>query len=596
MNRVRSQILWDGILFAFALASGAAVLAVRKCAPETSAYGEAASLFGSMSREQPRRVGLSRDGRTVQVANRSSDSDTPHWYAEKPWKRAGDPVAIDAAMSALRGLQVVRQLESGPRATVDRLRAYGLDQPRCSWQLEFDGTALALNIGANAPSPRGGTYVELNDSARGHQVYVVQGDVSRLDSYPEELLEARLLPYVPSDFRELGIDSDHNHGKYQCDATHARWFEAEGQHRRVDREQIGELLLGLTNLKADRLLVSADTTLRNLDDRFAAVTLGLDSSKVQVRVELHRNCPDHPGLSLLIVSGADDTLACANVEQLANMLDAQASSWVDTHLFSLRTDEVESLALQLEGRSLTLEREGSAFLLRGLESHPIDIDTGNEVVQKLVSTHGTLATTRSVSASDFDPNTFVELRSAVVGLSEHYEERVIFGPIASNGERWVKRISDSAAMRIDSKTDSLLRLEGNLIRSRIIVNVEASRVQDIELSSRGRRLRWVSEKGGSLRPEPGPDLPLDSGDVELLRRHLAGLRAQRWLKKPSSFARDKPTYLVSFAIMDGDNTPRRYLLHIAVNTSKEVAAWLEETNDYFEPELELVDLVKRLLH
>jgi hypothetical protein len=373
--------------------------------------------------------------------------------------------AVDSVVTTLRDLQVVRRLAIGLQVTNPNLTSFGLDRPRSAWQIESDGALYNLNVGANAPPPRGGTYVELvGPSPNSHQFLVVNGDTSRLTLPPEILLESRLLPYVPSDVGQLGIDSNRNHSTYQFDAARARWFEATGQHRRISREKIEKLLFSLTNLKSEHFLSRPD------DDRFktataiAAMSLELAKTRGKVVVQFYGTCGKWPELSTVRISGATSVAACVNAQDLTNTLGDEAPSWLDDRLFSVRTDEIEGLTIKLEGHSLELEREEMGFVTGGPEPHRIDIDAGNDSLQTLTSIRGVLANSASeIAQADVGPSNYIEVRSAVVGATDRYEERVLIGPAQANGQRWVKRVTDSTLLRLDAKAADSLRIESKLM-------------------------------------------------------------------------------------------------------------------------------------
>ncbi len=291
MKRVQRQVLRDGALFVFALASGMSVLLTRSWKPADSQMEESGLVFPSLSRMQPHGLNLNRDGQTAHITNQSMSPDSPVWYVDSPWKRRGDAATIDTVVTAMRDLQVVRKLESGSKISPGTLKSYALDRPQCSWQIELDGAAWTLKVGVSAPPPRGGTYVEVvGPSPKLHQLYVVSGDIPNLTLRPEQLLEARLFPHVPSDVRELGIDSVGTHSRFRFDMTLARWYESDGQHRRISRERIDKLLFDLTNLKAEHFIEPAISIRQKWGKEFAVLSLSLNEAHPKIQIELFQNC------------------------------------------------------------------------------------------------------------------------------------------------------------------------------------------------------------------------------------------------------------------------------------------------------------------
>ena len=468
MTRVRRQMAFDGALLALAVISGIGVLAARHENLVNTPGDLAGVLLPSLLDGQPRGLTLKRGGRAVHAVNRSISSDAPSWFVDSPWKRTADAATVDAAIAALRELQSVRKLASAPGAA--ELTTYGLDRPLFTWEIDVNGAKWTLNFGADAPAPRGGTYVDVSDpNAREHQVYVATVDISKLSLQPEQLLEPRLLPYVPSEFRELTIETEAAKSRFRFDPQRARWYEADGTHRRLARESIDKLLFDLASLRAERFFTSAESVHKSWKKPRVLVSISLDKRPAIVQLALLGACDSQPNLALVNVSGNEDVTACAAVGSLQNRLEAEPSGWIDRHLFSLRTDEIERATVQVDGRSFQLERRESAFALAGNDPRPIDINTGNDVLKSLVSIQGTLSEPPLGASSITDKN-YILLRSAVVTGTDAYEERVLIGQALPNGDRWIKRVTDSTWLRIDAESATALAPDGNLLRNKILVN------------------------------------------------------------------------------------------------------------------------------
>jgi hypothetical protein len=472
MSRVRRQIFWDVTLLVLAIVSGVVVLVARDNGTTTPAGTQTDLVFPALSQAQPQSLALIRDGQTVHVKKKVVSPDASQWQAEQPWNRAGDSALIDAAVTSMRDLQIVREVRDEAPLPPLELRSYGLDKPRYVWQVELEGALWRMAVGSTAPPPRGGTYIEFSRANQQHrQVFVVSGALSNLDIRPEQLLEARLLPYVPSDIQELTLNTKRGHTQYRFDVKRARWFAADGQHRRISRDKFDELLLLLTRLKGQHFAPSPELPLPNLGGGLAVVELEMDKPRGTVQVEFYAKCDKQAGLGRVRVSGALDAMACADIQGLTTALERAPADWIDDRLFSLRGDEVESLTVNVRGQSLELEREGSSFLLRRPESRRVDIDTGNDVLGRLVMLRGELRPENAnLVRFDSESTDFVQLRSSVVGISDHYDERILIGPVLVDGTRWVKRLSDGTLLRIDAPTASSLSVDATALRSRNLID------------------------------------------------------------------------------------------------------------------------------
>lgn len=474
MSGIRRQMFWDATLLVLAIISGIAVLVARDDGTTAPAGTNSNLVFPARSHTLPQSLTLTRDGQTVRVDRRVVSPDSSQWYAGKAWNRAGDPALIDAAVTSLRELQIVRKVRDAAPLPSSELPSYGLDKPQYEWQVELEGARWKMAVGSSAPSPRGGTYIELSRAnQQNRQIFVVSGALSNLDLRPEQLLEARLLPYVPSDFREFTLNSKRGHTQYRFDVKRARWFDTAGQHRQISRDKIDELLLQLTGLKGQYFAPASGQPLPNLGGVFAVVDLEMERPHGTVRVEFDSKCDNQAGLGRVRVSGALDAIACADIQGLTTALERAPADWIDDRLFSLRGDEVEGLTVNVRGQSLELEREGSSFILHRPESRRVDIDTGNDVLGTLVALRGELLSDNANLAKfDSESGDFVQLRSSVVGNSDHYVERILVGPALVDGAHWVKRLSDGELLRIDAATTSSLVVDTTALKSKNLVDAD----------------------------------------------------------------------------------------------------------------------------
>jgi hypothetical protein len=191
---------------------------------------------------------------------------------------------------------------------------------------------------------------------------------------------------------------------------------------------------------------------------------------------------------------------------------------------------------------------------------------------------------------------FLQLRSAVVGSTDAYEERILVGHAMPNGERWVKRVIDSAMLRIDASSAASLLADDNWLRSKVILKADPSAVQAIEIIHHGKTIRWTLDRTGSMQSQPRAGSPFDASDIERLRACLAMLQVKNWLGGNIDTAKNKFAAQLNFEVSDGDGSPRRYSLDFTINVKRRLIAKLEGSKDCFEPEPELAELLMRVLH
>ncbi len=448
MNRIQRQRIVDGSLLALALASAVAVVVTRRWQSSRPSDEVTGALIPVLAEAEPSELVFARGGKSVRVVRRDPAAETASWIVESPWKRAAESSTVDGVTTALRDMQLVRKIQAGPKLSSDELARFGLQQPSFSWQVQVANTTWTVAFGADAPQPRGGTYVDVvapNSST--HQLYVAAVDIAKLALTPEQLAEPRLVPYVPSDFGTVSIESDSHRTNFRFDSARFRWFQAEDQHYRISRTEMDTFLLQLTTLKALRFLTPAEAAAKHWAKNGASVTLGLPKAQATVRLEFGGPCSDEPNAFLVSISGPEQFEACADTRAVSARLDVPASDWVDSRLFSIRPDELESLEEKYGGRTLKLERWESGFRVSEREVHPLDLETGNRLLGALLKIGGKFAQPSSIGTS-FDDTSIVRVRSAVIGDTDQYEERVTLGPALASGDRYVRREADGAILKV----------------------------------------------------------------------------------------------------------------------------------------------------
>ena len=466
MKRVLRQKILDGSLFGLAALAGVVLMVTHRWQSNRPNEEPADALIPSLAETQPSSLVLTRDGKSVQVANRAAPNDPSTWMIESPWKRSADQAALDAVVAAVRDMQIVRKIQTDSRVAAEDLARLGLDHPNFTWQITIDGSVFRLAFGAEAPSPRGGTYVDVTSpGSNAHQFYVVNVELSKLALLPEQLVEPRLIPYVPSDFGTVMLEAGSDRVSFRFDATRSRWFEAEGQHYRVSKPAFDSLLLQVTTLKGEKFLAPSESAAKHWDRKTATITLGLLKSQTTIRLEFGGPCAGESNSSLVAITGFEDVTACADTRALLSKLEGGATDWKDSQLFSVRPDEVESLDEVSNGQPLHLERWESAFRITGGAVHPIDLETGNQWLTALLAARGALVNPSTQAIPAFDAKNFVRVSSAVIGGSDHYEERVLLGPALANGDHYVKRDSDGAILRISASAIRALLLDENRLNA-----------------------------------------------------------------------------------------------------------------------------------
>ena len=219
------------------------------------------------------------------------------------------------------------------------------------------------------------------------------------------------------------------------------------------------------NAQRGTFLTLSEATAKHWTKKTATITLGFQKSQSTIRLEFGGPCEGEPESFLVAVTGSEDFTACADTRALLAKLEGGASDWVDSQLFSLRPDELESLDEESSSHSLHLERWESAFRITGGAAHRIDLETGNRLVLALLATRGKLVNPSIIGVPPFDDRNFVLVRSAVIGDTDRFEERVLVGPALANGDRYVKRVADGAVLRLSAADVTSLLLDENQLKA-----------------------------------------------------------------------------------------------------------------------------------
>jgi len=454
MNYVRRQLVTNGILVIVALASGVgASLPWRK---QSVSAQSAESLLPRLVDGEPDFLSLSRGGREVRLLRRAGTTDS--WFAPLPVTVPGDSATIKAVISALRGIRVIRRIERAPNSVARNLTDLGLDPPRFAWHLSVGGNELTLSFGEQVSDFRGGRYLTLSGplSAAGF-IFVVDANSAALDLTPEQVIDSRLVHANDDDVREIVFESAQAafHARSNDEVDH--WFEVEQPHLRLENAKIAQLLNEVSLLKGKHFMNLAQFTPQR-GQPSAVLRLVLPAR--EIAVELMSPCAEAPGLTTARVSDNGTAVACADFSPLLAILSQEAETWRDTRLFTLRTDQVESVRTSFRGERTDLRREGTAFAMEGKNSVQVDIQAGNEFLTALLAARGQVVSTKSpLSRLLFASGDYLQIRSSVMGKQDEYQEKLLVGPLTADGDRLVKRAEDDAVLRISEATAELLRMD-----------------------------------------------------------------------------------------------------------------------------------------
>ena len=271
------------------------------------------------------------------------------------------------------------------------------------------------------------------------------------------MIDSRLVQANDHDVREIVFRSTPTTFHARKDEGVGHWFEVEEPHMRLENAKIAQLLNEVRILKGERFTNLPQFTPQGGQP---SAVLRLVFPAREIAVELMSPCAEATGLTAVRVSDDGTTVTCADFSRLLAILSQEAETWRDTRLFTLRTDQVESVRASFRGEGVELRREGIAFTMESANPVQVDLQAGNEFLTALLAARGRVVSTKSASMHPvFASGEYLQIRSSVMGEQDEYQEKLIVGPSTANGDQFVKRAEDDAVLRISEATAELLRMD-----------------------------------------------------------------------------------------------------------------------------------------
>jgi hypothetical protein len=286
-------------------------------------------------------------------------------------------------------------------------------------------------------------------------IYVVTARTTSLDLEPERLLDTRVLRSNASAIKEFVVESRGIRLHARRDPRNEHWFTAESSHVRISNEQIALLFDRLSNLRVQ----SHDPPMRVANDVRPTATIKLTLENGNTNIELLSSCSADQRFVWTRIIGSRTQQSCIDVSSLKQVLLGETDEWYDSHLFTLRVDEVESVTTRIGKQRTDVSRDGTDFLITSREPSRLALDVGNEYLAKLLSTRGKIVENRSFRDQWSVPEAgdYIEIRSStVVHDGDSLVEKLLLGPLFRDGSRLVKRTDDAALLVVDETTADLL--------------------------------------------------------------------------------------------------------------------------------------------
>ena len=481
------------------------------------------NLFKAFRRADITELTIENDGDVIRITRRTDDAGDSLYYLDGG--ELADQSAVDKTLSVLEFATAERHLDE----TIDR-HGMGLEAPKTRVTLSMGQLTFRLTIGAPAPAPAGAAYAEVLGEGR---VVIARDVVTELTRPRDAYRSKTLVPYLSSNLSELRFDGAGGPRRFVI----GRWggwalVLDDGRNVRVDREALDRLLTSLADVRAEAFTTEADAAraLSAATYKLRMTMIPRDASHPRAVLDIGGECPGHAeDVAALRSEPAPKKPACVP-KGVMDSLSMPAARLVDLHLFSLRPDEMEEIALASDRQKLDVVRAGTGWHLRSPAEGIVDNEvgqgfartlhdlTGEEIVAGkapesvgLVSPRATAKITR-VGAGDDAPSEVIELGSDM-----------------ADGFVYARRQMDGALLRLTRDAARTLVPSGFALRSRKVIDEPVGHVGRISIE--GTYVRQVLRRSGSgvWTLEEPKSFAVDPGLAADVAEALAQLRADRWV-------------------------------------------------------------------
>lgn len=521
--------------------------------PRSILSNETAGLpFAALESRPPQTLNVTSKTASITVTHTEAPNAEHRFVIQGSRPLPADEAAVDRLIFGLTALEILRDVPE-PR----HLTQLGLLAPELRITFTLEKATVSVSLGNQSQAPDNGRYALISTNGKQRVVVLTPTTATALDVPPEQLVEHRLVDWLPSEVRQVTLTRDFNRiAIVQLENGH---FELGSEpRRRAKRVNTEALLLALTGLTVERYLddKSAPNTVQgsNLDDKSAPesaqsanldVVLESNSERHPTPETLHFGgaCPGDPATVTVSLTGTVTRTGCVNRKVLEVFPNTELEL-VDNRLFFLHADEAEKLSVESLGNRFVLERRGTAFRLIEPESQEISLDAGNALFGNLVATQGTLL--GPCESRLLNPPLKVTLRSGIVGQKSFYDETLRVGPLLPSGERRVCR-DDDQMLLVNRDLASSLTIDRNLLRNPQRLNVPYDSIFEVSVSlPQGVERLKRDDHGHLVLIEP--KLPGDTASIESLTERLAQLTAERWLTPSTlnALRHERPSAIVTF--------------------------------------------------
>jgi hypothetical protein len=525
------------------------------------------------------RLTLERGSRRLVVQReRAGDAGDASWRLIEPTEEEAEAYAMDKLLGSLEFATWVRRIEP---AQVDRA-GFGLDQPSWVLGIEMGEIRYELRLGKEAATPKGAHYLELvARGAPGSGVGVISRDLAtELGVDPSELRGRQIMPYLSDALRALTLEGQGG-SRRLTSLGEKRWrFDGMLGGVRVDRETFDAVLLQFARTKAEHFLEvpAAEQALLAAGAESVRVTMvPKRPERATGIVVVGGRCPSGENAVVALRKQPEPVAACVPRSVMPGLI-TPAEALIDRSLFSLRSDELESLVIVRGDQKLELERKQDGFVMRAPVKADVDLDTGNQHLEAIVRARGTIVEKPDLAKLGLDPlQGRVTVKAVAEDDSKVLEETIQIGRAEASGALAVRRAADGAVLELDPQTAHLLTADASLLRKRRLLDFAPSALLSVESESKALHQRIRREPSGAFTLELPKGAAHDAALATALVDVLGSLEADRWVaaRDDGSFGLGEPALRARIVLEQADGGAREHTLLIGAATSGGQFAKLE---------------------
>lgn len=475
------------------------------------------NVFVAWQRDALSRIEIVHEGETL-VLERDPKADTA-WRLVAPVNAPADQAAVERLVLSLEFATVLRKVSEGP--------GLGFEAPRATGRLVIGERTATFALGDPASRPEGASYLRVDG---GGPVVVSSELANALLQSSDAYRDRSLVPYLSIELSRFEVSSPGEAGGgFSLERRGETSFDVASEGVRASREALDGVWGALAELRADRF-VAADAPMGDVLLSFRMTPK--DAAKPPAEFVATTGCPDLPDDVLLVRKTPSPLNACVPRAAVLGLRKTPAAL-VDTHLFSLRVDEIEELRLEwlapvADAPPIEIARKGDGFHERfpsDRDLSPEEADAASTLLDRLVTSTADRVARGPAQGADAAAPAFTVRARVRSGDVEESVELAVARPGSSNlgpsnhgpsslgssnpgpsnlgpSPLVVRRVADGARLEVSPAVARRLLPRKTSLRPRVLLG-ETRRVTHValhcgaaqELDDDGHGFRFVEPKG-----------------------------------------------------------------------------------------------------